>query len=196
MEFFTFFSGISSFIITGTDDLIVLIYFYMLYRSKFKWVICGTLIGLIAVMIPSLIFAKLLVGLDVSKYISTDLILSCILAYIGYGLIKESIQNKKDDFIDNLKELKSFQVMVLSGGTYFINGLDDFVVYSGFYMKYDTLYEIFLFSIGIMFGLVFFAFISYSVGKKFLEIEEKFQNDIKLLIGGLVLISALYIALF
>ena len=42
MEALIVFFGLSSFAITGTDDLLVLILFYIAFKSKFKEVIFGT----------------------------------------------------------------------------------------------------------------------------------------------------------
>lgn len=193
MEMVTLFSGISSFVITGTDDLLVLIMFYMMYKTRFKEVVFGTLIGLIAVMIPSFIFAKLLASIDVSKYISTEVVLALVLGYIAFGLIQSGFSGSEEEAVDNLDKKTSFQVITASGVTYFLNGLDDFVVYSGFYLKYDTLKEISLFSFGIILGLVFFALISAYAGKKFLEFGDKFQNKIKVCLGGVILFFATFL---
>lgn len=195
MEMFTIFSGLSSFMITGTDDILVLILFYITYKNKFKEVLLGTLIGLIAVMIPSLIFAKLLISVDMSKYISTEIILALVLSYIAYGLIQDGLSKNEneEEVIDNLDDKTSFQVIVTSGVTYFLNGLDDFIVYSGFYLKYETLYEILLFSFGIILGLVLFALISAYAGKKFANFESKFQNKIKICLGGVILLFATFV---
>lgn len=196
METVTLFSGISSFVITGTDDLLVLIMFYMMYKTKFKEVVFGTLIGLIAVMIPSFIFAKLLASIDVSKYISTEVVLALVLSYIAYGLIRDGFSEIEEEALDNLDEKTSLQVIIASGVTYFLNGLDDFVVYSGFYLKYDTLKEVFLFSFGIILGLVIFALISAYAGKKFHEFEVKFQNKIKVCLGSVILFFASFVLFY
>jgi len=197
MEIVQIFFGISSFVITGTDDLLCLILFYIAYKTKFKEVILGTLLGLVAVMIPSFLFAKVLSAFEFSNYISVDIILGLALSYIAYGLIKDGIDGNDETEIHNLSEKTSLQVVTVSGITYFMNGLDDFVVYSGFYLKYEDKYsEIFYFSLGIILGLVLFALISARAGKIFLKLEEKFQNQIKIAIGIVVLLFAIYMIFF
>lgn len=196
MEALIVFLGISSFVITGVDDFLVLILFHMKYKNKFKAVILGTLIGLIAVMIPSFIFAKLLVSVDMSKYISTEVVLAFVLSYIAYGLIRDSFSENEEEEVDNLNEKSSLQVITVSGVTYFMNGLDDFVVYSGFYLKYEKISEILFFSLGIILGLVLFALLSAYAGKKFLEFEKKFQNKIKICLGSIILFFATFILFY
>lgn len=193
MEALIVFLGISSFVITGVDDFLVLILFHMKYKNKFKAVILGTLIGLIAVMIPSFIFAKLLVSFDISKYVSTEIILAIMLCYIAFGLIKDGFSESEEETVDNLNEKSYFQVVIVSAITYFMNGLDDFVVYSGFYLKYEKISEILFFSLGIILGLVLFALLSAYAGKKFLEFEKRFQNKIKVVVGSIVLFSAVFV---
>lgn len=199
MEALIVFFGLSSFAITGTDDLLVLILFYIAFKSKFKEVIVGTLLGLLAVMVPSFVFAKTIAFFNVGKYIPQEvlqwipnnLVLSLVLGYIAYNLLKDGFSEGEDDDIEDLSEKTSAQVIMMSGVTYFLNGLDDFVVYSGFYLKYETFYEIALFSFGIILGLMVFAVIAAKAGKIFLEFERKFQDKIKIVVGGIVLFAAI-----
>ena len=162
MEALIVFFGLSSFAITGTDDLLVLILFYIAFKSKFKEVIFGTLLGLLAVMVPSFVFAKAIAFFEVGKYIPQEilqwipnnLVLSLVLGYIAYNLLKDGFSENEDEDIEDLSEKTSAQVIMMSGVTYFLNGLDDFVVYSGFYLKYETFYEIALFKKSLLNNLI------------------------------------------
>lgn len=189
-----YFFGISSFTITGTDDLLVLILFFITFKDKFKEVIIGTFIGLITVMILSYFFARVLSYFDISSYIKVDIILAGVLGYIAFGLMKEGFSQDADkEEIRDLSTKTSIQVIIFSGVTYFLNGLDDFIVYAGFYLKYETLKENFFFSIGIISGVFMFAWIAQYAGNIFLSIEEKYQNKIKVMIGSLVLFTAVFL---
>lgn len=183
--------GMGSFVITGVDDLLVLVMFYMTFKNRFKEVLTGTLLGLIAVMIPSFIFVKFLSFFSMNDYLRTDWILSGVLGFIAFRLIRDGFSQKEKEELEDITRKTSLQVMAMCGVTYFLNGLDDFVVYSGFYLKYETFYEISLFSLGIILGLVLFAFVSAALGKKFYEFEQKFQNKIKIVLGSAVMLIAI-----
>lgn len=184
------FFGLSSFVITGTDDLLVLVLFFIQFQHKFKQVVIGTLLGLLCVMIPSYFFAKTLSYFEISSYIRTDWVLGAVLVYVAYGLIKDGFSQNDGEELEDLSGKTSFQVIVTSGVTYFLNGLDDFVVYSGFYLKYQTLEENILFSFGIISGVFLFAFIAQYAGNMFLVLEQKFQNKIKIMLGYFVFFVA------
>lgn len=191
MEMIIIFFGIGSFIITGVDDLLVLVMFYMTYKNRFQEVLTGTLLGLIAVMIPSFIFVKFLSFFSMSDYLRTDWILSGVLGFIAFQLIKDGFSQQEKEELEDITRKTRLQVMLMCGGTYFFYGLDDFVLYSGFYLKYETLYEILLFSFGIILGLLLFAFVSAFLGKQFYEFEQKFQNKIKIAVGSVVMLISI-----
>lgn len=174
--------GIFSFVITGVDDFLVLLSFHLLFPNRFKEVLLGTLLGLICVMIPSFVFSGLIQQSTLYSHINVNYITSAILLWIGLNLFLDGIKQNKDISADsNLYAHKSsLQVVFIAGNTYFWNGLDDFLVYSGFFMKEQNFNNNLFFSLGILIGLALYAILTSFLGKKSLELGDKNNNKIKI----------------
>lgn len=187
----SFLYGIYSFVITGVDDFLVLMTLYLLYKESFKYVTLGTFLGLISVMIPSYFSAKLLTGFSIADYIDIQIIMATTLIYLSYNLFKDVFIKDGDD--DDLFEIKNpwYNMVWISGTTYFLNGLDDYAIYTSFYLQGEDV----LFSLGVIFGVFLFASIIVLMGKYIHSYYEKNIDKIKLVIASvLVIISVFYIA--
>jgi cadmium resistance protein CadD (predicted permease) len=180
--------GIYSFVITGVDDFLVLVLFHIKYPKKFKYVMYGTLLGLLTVMIPAYISAIAAEKfLKIDDYINPNFIIAFVLLYLAYNLLKEYYtKDEKNEEILDIKQKSNQEVIILSATTYFFNGLDDYVIYTSFYIKGNSSI---MFSIGIVLGLFIFGIISSYFGQKIVDMNFKRTKLILAII--LISISAL-----
>lgn len=180
--------GIYSFVITGVDDFLVLVLFHIKYPKKFKYVMYGTLLGLLTVMIPAYISAIAAEKfLKIDDYINPNFIIAFVLLYLAYNLLKEYYaKDEENEEILDIKQKSNQEVIILSATTYFFNGLDDYVIYTSFYIKGNSSI---MFSIGIVLGLFIFGIISSYFGQKIVDMNFKRTKLILAII--LISISAL-----
>jgi putative Ca2+/H+ antiporter (TMEM165/GDT1 family) len=166
------FYGIYSFAITGVDDFLVLVLFHIAYKNKFNAVMYGTFLGLLAVMMPAYISAMAAHNyLKIDDYINPNIIIAIVLLYLAYNLFMEYFSKDDDETeIADIKQKTVREVIILSATTYFFNGLDDYVIYTSFYLKGNSSL---LFSIGIVLGLIAFGMLASYFGKKILDINMK-----------------------
>ncbi len=196
--------GIYSFVITGVDDFLVLVLFHIKYPKKFKYVMYGTLLGLLAVMIPAYISAmaaEKLVNwfsstasenfptavvkyiLYIKEHITPNTIIAFVLLYLAYNLLKEYFaKDEENEELIDIKGKTKREIIILSATTYFFNGLDDYVIYTSFYIKGNSSI---MFSLGIVVGLFIFGIISSYFGKKIIDMNFKRTK----LILAIILIS-------
>jgi cadmium resistance protein CadD (predicted permease) len=180
--------GIYSFVITGVDDFLVLVLFHIKYPKKFKYVMYGTLLGLLTVMIPAYISAIAAEKfLKIDDYINPNFIIAFVLLYLAYNLLKEYYaKDEENEEILDIKQKSNQEVIILSATTYFFNGLDDYVIYTSFYIKGNSSI---MFSLGIVVGLFIFGVISAYFGQKIVDMNFKRTKLILAII--LISISAL-----
>jgi len=188
----TFILGALAFTVTGIDDFFVLLSFHLLHPKKFKAVLFGTLIGLIAVIIPSYLLSSFLNQIPFLRNISISIIASVVLAWLGYNLIKEFFSKEEDSNSEVCLEKTNKDVVLASGIAYFLNGLDDFLIYSSFYLdSHKGFQDEFLFTLGIIGGLMIFGIVTSFLGEKSLKLGEKKTKNIKLSVGIIMILIAL-----
>ena len=91
--------------------------------------------------------------------------------------------------ISDIKQKSIREVIILSGTTYFLNGLDDYVIYTSFYLKGNSGI---LFSLGIIVGLLLFGVLASYFGKKIVKMNIK---RVKFVIALVIIIIA-YVLIF
>lgn len=188
---YEFLYGIYSFIITGVDDFLVLALFYITFKDKFPYVIYGTFLGLLCVMMPAYLSAFTAENyLNVEKYINPNLVIAGVLLYLAFNLLKEYFDKNNENIeISDIKQKSIREVIILSGTTYFLNGLDDYVIYTSFYLKGNSGI---LFSLGIIVGLLLFGVLASYFGKKIVKMNIK---RVKFVIALVIIIIA-YVLIF
>lgn len=188
----TFLLGALSFAVTGIDDFLVLLSFNLLFPKQFKAILTGTLLGLIAVIVPSYYLSSFLTEIPLFRHLSTAVVASVVLGWLGYNLIKDffSKETGEDEKTNINKSTK--EIVLASGITYFLNGLDDFLIYSSFYLNSEKgVQNDTIFTIGVIAGLVLFGLITSILGYKALEYGKEKIKTIKLSMGIVMILVAL-----
>lgn len=190
--------GAASFIITGLDDLIVLILLWVLYPKKFGSTVLGTSVGLMIINFAAILFGALLLALGLIDIIPTNLVIAAVLVWVAIWLFRDVWRSENDINVDaEIIERNSVGVFFLSAKIYIINGLDDFALYSSFYTIFTEKDQIISFSIGLFLGLFFFILLVFLLnlllGERIINLEKKAHNKIKLVVASLLVLVALYL---
>lgn len=159
--------GISSFVISGLDDFIFMLLLFIFVPKHYHYGVLGIAISLTFLIVISFLtgyygeyFFYEYYNINIIKYIAIFILI--YLVYLVFNFIrKDKTSYSKLNLPTKLKESQQTkkEIMFYSGFIYFMQGLDDFIVYSGMFVQLSinkSIVGYVLYIIGIYIGLMIF----------------------------------------
>ncbi len=189
-----FFYGSLAFIFAGIDDFFTMLFFRVKYPKNFRSVISGTLLGLFIVLGLSTLCPLILVKTGLINYLDPKKIIGAILLFMASKMLYDSFKNdlESEEIDSKLLANSTFTVIIAAMTTFIANGLDNLTLYTVFFLKYNTLLQMFAFIFGNIFSLLMFSFIITFIGKHYDKINEKLQDKIIKTISVCVILVGIY----